>query len=1163
MGGTVTVSNSGSLATVGDESDGIYATSVGGGGGSAGAATGTDVSLGASSGDSVEELNGGGLVTVTSSGKSISTAGMDAMGIYATSIGGGGGDAAVATAKLVIGGSGGAAGDGGGVSVTNASSVTTAGAGAVGIEAMSVGGGGGDAAGATSGSASYSLEIGGNGGEGGVGGEVSVDNLRNATITTDGAQADAIFAQSVGGGGGAGGTVAILLEARTFGLGGSDADVGDGGTVNVTNLADLSTKGEAAFGIFAQSVGGGGGYAGMIGGVSATVGNDGTTLGAGGAVNLTNGGAVTTSGAYADAIIAQSVGDGGGVAGGATGFGATPNQFLVDGGESDDTGGGAITATNNGSIVTRGQGAIGLVAQSVGGGGGIGLTGGSARTISLGGGIGQGGDVTLTDNANIATSGAGAFGLVAQSVGGGGGLLGATQSGTAYASNSLGDGNGGNVSVSANGAIFTSGAGAAGIIAQSVAGGGGIGGVGQFAATVGVTQPAFAGTIGGGGQAGVVSVAESGSVTTTGANATGIFAQSAGGSLGGQDVKVTVGGVVDASGAGSYGVQVQSYGGTNNAKPGEDGQDAGGTETVFVQAGGVIAGATGVQFLYGVDSVLTNDGTVKSTAGINGMAVDMDGPGSITNSGVLEGSIDVNSVLNVTNTRHGVIDSGSSLFLGNFGEGSLTNSGTLSPGGVGRVETTTLSGSFTQTSTGVLNINLDLAHPSMSELIVTGQADVAGTLFVTPINLATSKVATTTFTVLDAGFALNDDGLKLAFTPSALLSYSMTVTGSMIQVNYGVDYSPDAFGTQGNLFQLGEDFDRLRTSGNSTAFNALMTKFFAVPTAGALATMYDTLSGEGSAATQETSFTADDEYLQAARDQARQAIGGGPNGAASQPLGKFSLWATGYGGSVSVDGAADVGSGKLDFNGGGMAFGAQTGGGDLVLGADAGFDTNSFQVASRDTTGTVEGEHVGVYAAAGRAGFYALGQLDGDFFQNTVLRDIDAVGLTEATMGRFHSKGATARLEIGRAFDLAPIRLTPFAAVQGSEIFSPDYRETAAPGSDLFTLGYEGQTAQSLKSDLGLELAGDWKVAGVLTPYLRADWLHEFDPAREVTPFFSTFGSSTFTEFGATPAENTARVEAGFNWAIAPRVTASASYVGDVGANTLAVGGMAGIRVAW
>jgi len=206
---------------------------------------------------------------------------------------------------------------------------------------------------------------------------------------------------------------------------------------------------------------------------------------------------------------------------------------------------------------------------------------------------------------------------------------------------------------------------------------------------------------------------------------------------------------------------------------------------------------------------------------------------------------------------------------------------------------------------------------------------------------------------------------------------------------------------------------------------------------------------------------------------------------------------------------------------------------------------------------------VGLYAGASRFGFYALGQVDGDFFQNKVLRDIDAVDLTETTTGSFHAHGLTSRLEVGHAFDLAPLRLTPFVAVQDSYVTSPNFREIAGAPSDVFALGYKGQTSQSLMSDLGFELQGDWRVAGVLTPYLRGDWLHEFDPNREVTPYFSAFGSTPFTALGATPVENTARVEAGFNWAIAPRVTAFGSYVGDVGVNTVAAGGMAGVRVAW
>jgi uncharacterized protein with beta-barrel porin domain len=66
-----------------------------------------------------------------------------------------------------------------------------------------------------------------------------------------------------------------------------------------------------------------------------------------------------------------------------------------------------------------------------------------------------------------------------------------------------------------------------------------------------------------------------------------------------------------------------------------------------------------------------------------------------------------------------------------------------------------------------------------------------------------------------------------------------------------------------------------------------------------------------------------------------------------------------------------------------------------------------------------------------------------------------------------------------------------------------------------------------------------------------------------VTPAFATFGSTPFTELGATPAVNSARVEAGFNWTIAPGVIAYGSYVGNIGENLDGAGAQAGVKLAW
>ena len=61
-------------------------------------------------------------------------------------------------------------------------------------------------------------------------------NQASGSVTTDGDRAHALYAQSIGGGGGAGGGAKALV-----GLGGSGGAGGDGGSVTVTNNGGIST----------------------------------------------------------------------------------------------------------------------------------------------------------------------------------------------------------------------------------------------------------------------------------------------------------------------------------------------------------------------------------------------------------------------------------------------------------------------------------------------------------------------------------------------------------------------------------------------------------------------------------------------------------------------------------------------------------------------------------------------------------------------------------------------------------------------------------------------------------------------------------------------------------------------------------------------------------
>ena len=218
--------------------------------------------------------------------------------------------------------------------------------------AQSLGGGGGDGGLNVSGGISLSKEsnvpsvtfgIGGFGGAGAISG--NVDASHTGTISTSGGWTHGIFAQSIAGGGGngalnvtgefnwadsknSGGKTDLSIVAGLGGHGGAGADAGN--VAVTTDGGTITTAGDYSRGIFAQSIGGGGGTGGMnVTGVFAKnsspvsigVGGFGGGGGHAGSASVTRGsaasaaGKITTDGTGAIGIEASSIGGGGGDAG--------------------------------------------------------------------------------------------------------------------------------------------------------------------------------------------------------------------------------------------------------------------------------------------------------------------------------------------------------------------------------------------------------------------------------------------------------------------------------------------------------------------------------------------------------------------------------------------------------------------------------------------------------------------------------------------------------------------------------------------------------------------------------------------------------------------------------------------------------------------------------
>ena len=242
-----------------------------------------------------------------------------------------------------------------------------------------------------------------------------------------------------------------------MGVGGSGGGGGQGGQV-VINLAagsSMISTGFGATGVIGQSIGGGGGIgadgsdqaAGSLS-VGAAWGGSGGQGGAGSTVELgywnPEGTTVATTGAAADGVELQSIGGSGGIAGaGSSIFFQKAGEWQPAGSLKLSAGGGSASSGDGGAvtfgpqqgldtplrILTTGNGAFGILAQSIGGGGGLVTSqpSGSSLALAIGGnnssGDGYPVNVTLGGSSTIETTGVAAHGVVAQSIGGGGGVI--------------------------------------------------------------------------------------------------------------------------------------------------------------------------------------------------------------------------------------------------------------------------------------------------------------------------------------------------------------------------------------------------------------------------------------------------------------------------------------------------------------------------------------------------------------------------------------------------------------------------------------------------------------------------------------------------------------------------------------------------------------------
>ncbi|HEY6256991.1 MAG TPA: autotransporter outer membrane beta-barrel domain-containing protein, partial [Xanthobacteraceae bacterium] len=427
-------------------------------------------------------------------------------------------------------------------------------------------------------------------------------------------------------------------------------------------------------------------------------------------------------------------------------------------------------------------------------------------------------------------------------------------------------------------------------------------------------------------------------------------------------------------------------------------------------------------------------------------------------------------------------------------------------------------------------------------------------------------------------------------TTTPLAFFTATATYNANSVDLTVNRTPfgAVAGETLNQQRVGNAFDAAyaaNLTGNTAAFYANLLQ---ATSTGAL----DRLSGEGTSGAQNTAFFASNAFTTLMANQTMAWRGGeragmpesgAPLGYAAAPPDAFATvlkappasapswhaWGGGFGGAQTLKGEDPLGSadfsGRLAGGALGLDYQANP---DLLVGLAIGGSHSSFSVPDRMTSGAADALQIGAYAMRQWGSAYLMGLAGYGHFSNSTTRTITGVGPTETATGAFGSDLWGGRLELGNTWAFAKVQVTPFAAVQLSELRQAGYGETSttsggAPG--LLDLTYQPINVMSLPTFLGVQLDSRFVLANGMAwaPYARTSWVHEFKPTRQINAFLNTVPGTAFTVDGARAASDAAKLDLGAQLLLSRNVAFVTSFNGEFSGRGQTYAGTGALKVRW
>jgi autotransporter-associated beta strand protein len=523
---------------------------------------------------------------------------------------------------------------------------------------------------------------------------------------------------------------------------------------------------------------------------------------------------------------------------------------------------------------------------------------------------------------------------------------------------------------------------------------------------------------------------------------------------------------------------------------------------------------------------------------------------------------------------------------GVVGPTAILTGGTLSPGN--SVGTLTVNGNLVFAAASLYMV--ELQGGSADRTNVTGTASLAGTVAVSYFG---GKLARN-YTILSAagGRSGTFNSLITANLP-AFVTASLAYTATDVQLNLGSGMSQIS-GLTRNQSAVASALDYAFNTGAGSLAGLFGLAPSQIPAA------LDMLSGEGVSGTQETAFGTATMFNSIMMDQGtfwrnRETVDVNGISFASEPLAyaaskksksehpafkamltkappmvepRLRAWMTGFDGTWKLDGEAGIGSATLSHNTGGLAAGLDYQfAPDLLAGFALGGSSSNFSVRDRITSGHLEGAHFGGYAVKTWQQLYAAAALSFSTFRNSETRSIVGIGPTETASGSFGSNLLSGRIEAGWKQAWGWFAVTPFAAVQVSQLWQNGFTESSPVpiGADPLGLAFGSRSVTSLPTFLGAQFDTRFvfRNSMALSPYARLSWVHEFNPDRAINATFIALPAAAFTVDGPRAASDAARIDAGAKLAIATNAWLFASFDGEFSSRSQAYAGKGGAKIAW